>query len=78
MEVEEVKIKRPHDSYMTELLSKDSTLIRDRGSGLYYCRMARKMPDLIGTRRIGRDSWVLFRKRPFRRDFMGEKYSWFV
>ena len=73
-----VKVRRPHERYFEDLIRVDSTLVYDKGSGLYLSRLHKKNPDDFGIRPLKRNTWIVFRKRELKPAKKSAKYAWFI
>jgi hypothetical protein len=72
------KVKKPYDRYFSDLEAKESVLVNDKSTGLYFLRLSKNLGvDNISMTRIRHNQWIMSKRKPFhkRRDLT--KYSVF-
>jgi len=73
------KIKKPHTTYIDELIQNDVAHIKqDKIAGLYLSKKIKHdCKDMIGIKTESHNNWILYKKQPIKKKLTGSKYEWF-
>jgi hypothetical protein len=71
------RIRAGHTDYMRRLINDNISVVNNRGTGLYYCRIRQTFSKVASMERVARDTWLLRRKRAPRIIYEGKKHTLF-
>jgi hypothetical protein len=72
------KVRKPYDRYFMELEAKQSVIVNDKSSGLYFLRLSKNLGvDSISMDRIRHNQWIMSKRKPIHKRKDLTKYSVF-